>query len=264
MLGTSFLWWNKPSDVLRPIVLQTDTTIADILTQAGYPARHPYRRTPLDFISREEWAVSLMWSHDIYILRRMRLSLFARPITTRPYNRIPSVNWPAIPFSVALGAVLFSLPYFAIFVSAWNFSFPNPAERTLWRISSLIPLCFSILAIPPGYFLSPAARKKEANLVQDDRIIDSDSEAQPCEPDSSKTPAWRNKFCKVISRMENNSPDRDPNLRVPLVILIPLTILCAVYTLARVFILVEDGIGLRVLGSSAYETVEWAQWFPHF
>jgi hypothetical protein len=35
MLGTSLCWWRKPMDIGRPIILKTDTTIAEILHEVS-------------------------------------------------------------------------------------------------------------------------------------------------------------------------------------------------------------------------------------
>lgn len=39
--------------------------------------------------------------------------------------------------------------------------------------------------------------------------------------------------------------------------------LCALYLTFRIFIFVEDFIGLRALPPSAFETVEWTKFIPH-
>jgi hypothetical protein len=45
MLGTSICWWRKPKDIGRPIILKTDTTIAEILHEVS-KSKHEkeYRR----------------------------------------------------------------------------------------------------------------------------------------------------------------------------------------------------------------------------
>jgi hypothetical protein len=62
-LGATFCWWHKGADVGVPEYLTTQTTMADILKDGGDAAGKPYHRTPLDFISREEWHWSLYWAH---------------------------------------------------------------------------------------------------------------------------------------------------------------------------------------------------------
>jgi hypothetical protein len=57
--GTTYCWWNKAADVIVPGSLYTETTMAEILKDGGNAATRPYHRTPLDFISREEWHWSL-------------------------------------------------------------------------------------------------------------------------------------------------------------------------------------------------------------
>ena len=67
----------------------------------------------------------------------------------------------------------------------------------------------------------------------------------------------------VVARLRNNSPDGDPAMEVPLRMLIPVTTLCALYSISRAYILVEDILALRSLPSSVFQTVDWSQYLPH-
>jgi hypothetical protein len=68
----------------------------------------------------------------------------------------------------------------------------------------------------------------------------------------------------VAEKLRNISTPLDPELKVHLSILIPMTIGCATYCILRLYILVEDVIGLRDLPPSAFKTVEWTEYIPHF
>jgi hypothetical protein len=61
-----------------------------------------------------------------------------------------------------------------------------------------------------------------------------------------------------------NLSKEDPLLYIPLRIWVPITVTCALYSFARAYVLIEDIIGLRNLPKSAFETVSWMHWFPHF
>ncbi|PVH72032.1 hypothetical protein DL98DRAFT_596360 [Cadophora sp. DSE1049] len=78
--GTTFCWWYKAADVAVPEHLKTTHTITEIVIKGGPAASGIYHRTPLDFISREEWHWSLYWTHWINILRKMHIS-FEKPST---------------------------------------------------------------------------------------------------------------------------------------------------------------------------------------
>ena len=68
----------------------------------------------------------------------------------------------------------------------------------------------------------------------------------------------------VAEKLRNISTPLDPELKVHLSIFIPMTIGSAVYCILRMYIWVEDIIGLRDLPPSAFETVEWTKYIPHF
>lgn len=62
-LGTYYFWYYKPVDIGRAVVIKPNATIRQILLDAGDRAKAPYRRTPLDFVGREDWLWTLYWSY---------------------------------------------------------------------------------------------------------------------------------------------------------------------------------------------------------
>jgi hypothetical protein len=68
----------------------------------------------------------------------------------------------------------------------------------------------------------------------------------------------------VAEKLRNISIPLDPELKVHLLVLIPMTIGLAIYCIMRLYVLVEDIIGLRNLPPSAFKTVEWTKYIPHF
>lgn len=68
---------------------------------------------------------------------------------------------------------------------------------------------------------------------------------------------------RLCQRIRNNSFSDDPNLDVSLRLLVPATILAAVYCLGRMYNLVEDLAAFRTMPSSAFESVEWTSFIPH-
>lgn len=262
MLVTSYCWKHKPCDVERPIILKTDTEIADILIQAGDAARTPYRRTPLDFVSREEWCISLLWAYYVEILRSMRLGFCSREIKVRPINRMPSVNWPPLSLSGTLWYGLVTGIYSGVFLVGWNLTFPTDTERLLWRIAGIVTITFPVTVWPVECYLDRGLSVRNSSLPQKDPK-EYDCEAHTQYPYLSRKLSGLGKTKGFAARLRNNSPDKDPALDIELRALIPATILCALYTLARVYFLVEDVIGLRSLPSSLFETVDWMELVPH-
>jgi len=73
----------------------------------------------------------------------------------------------------------------------------------------------------------------------------------------------KRKLDEILEQLRNNSPDQDPAMYIPLKVWIPTTLLCAIYAISRLYVLIEDVIGLRQLPESAFETVKWASFLPH-
>lgn len=69
---------------------------------------------------------------------------------------------------------------------------------------------------------------------------------------------------RVLSKLKNIDPEQDPALEIPLRALIPISLVCVLYAVSRAFILTEDFIGLRSLPKSAFETVSWSKYIPHW
>src|SRR5438045_543931 len=174
MIGTSFCWMRKPTDIRIPTILECGTPISDILLAEEELASQPYKNTPLDFVSRDERLISLHWAYDQNILRKMHLPLFGRMIKVRPINRIPTDNWPSIDTTFAMFAFAFSLAYSAIFVSAWNYPFPSFPEALLWRISSVgtMVLILVTITIERSFFLHQRTREKciDENVCLEENI----------------------------------------------------------------------------------------------
>ena len=241
--------------------LDTAWRFADflLLNQAGIGTQNTYERTPLDFINREEWFMSLLWSCFNGILANIYLGGIAtRRIKVRPIDRIPSDNWLPSPMSTALAGGTLIVAYSTLFITAWNLSFPTEIERILWRVASIITLIFGVVGtIVAAYchcLLLPSWTAPTLPFVgQGERISTS----------HIKLSSSGIRANKLTAKLRNNSPDGDPALEIPLRMLIPVTILCACYCVSRAYILIADAICLRSLPSSAFKTVEWSQYFPH-
>lgn len=145
--------------------------------------------------------------------------------------------------------------YSATFTTGWNLFFPTEIERILWRVSSLFNLGFG--AVGGSIIWYWLRLHKPSNDRQDlNRIA--------ITTDKKRVSSWLKAIHQTASSFRNISPTRDPQLDVPLRFLIPMTLLCAIYCLFRAYILLEDFIGLRRLPASAYDSVDWSIYFPHF
>ncbi|KAK2606913.1 hypothetical protein N8I77_005635 [Diaporthe amygdali] len=91
-LLSMFFWRHKPADVETAEILYTNATMKEILVAGGEAAREPYRQTPLDFVSRQEWS----WSKYLAHFQNATVARFrSRSV---PIDHISSATTPQIPF----------------------------------------------------------------------------------------------------------------------------------------------------------------------
>ncbi|KUJ17412.1 uncharacterized protein LY89DRAFT_684463 [Mollisia scopiformis] len=273
--GTSFCWWNKGADVAVSVKLETTSTMVQIVKDAGDAAAAPYHRTPLDFISREEWHWSLYWTHWINILRVMHINFAPRAL---PHDRLENTIWLNITARGAFPAfVVMCLAYTAIFVAAWNAYFPTYAEQIIWRISSLsliatVVLYFVITAF--AWVVCPALHryfhpKATSRLEVSPQSSSSENKGKPAPIHQLQTPPFkrlkpRSRLSAIAASLRNNSVLKDPLLDVPLKATLPIYVVAFFYCSSRTLILILDMIQLRSLPTSAFDTVNWGAFLPHF
>lgn len=142
-----------------------------------------------------------------------------------------------------------------IFATAWNFYFPTNVEKLLWRISSIYFIVYGAIGDIYIWFWDQSTLKKGK-----DRITPLPLQEQAHQ--RKKMLIW-DQINHFADKLRNLSPDKDPELAIPLRIWSFPTLLCALYCFGRTYILVEDLIGLRRLPADAYTTVEWSQYIPH-
>lgn len=286
--GTTFCWWHKGADVAVPEKLTTTHTMAQILIDGGPSVTGIYHRTPLDFISRDEWHWSLYWTHWINILRKMHINFAPKSL---PHDRLENTIWLDIKARGALPAfILTSLLYSGIFLAGWNDHFPTKTEQTLWRIASLamttaVALYFIITAfayvVYPAmdrYFkslkpsiteaealhssphISPTENSSPSSSTKTPRVIPGGTEVHDNEIPEKTERSW---ISRMSARLRNNSVSKDPMLDVPLKATIPMYGVGFLYCAARTLIILLDITQLRSMPVSAYTTVDWGSFVPH-
>lgn len=256
-VATTFCWYNKPADVRTPEFIATDTTIEQILADAGDVAKGPCRYTPLDFVTRKEWPWSLYWSNWTNILRKLHIVIYEK---RRPVDRFQNTLIYE-PSMLGYGIfLLLTVIYASIFICGWNYKFPTVTEQHLWRISSVAVLISAFLFWAVGHFafsVYPTHIRPFLEARKCERVID--EEASP-------NPTWirfKRRARRVGDRIKNNSIERDPDLTVPLKAILPMYVIGVVYCHARAYIFLEDILQLRSLPASAYSTVDWIDFWPH-
>ncbi|WZH44166.1 hypothetical protein QYS62_005184 [Fusarium acuminatum] len=290
LFGTAWCWKDKPSDVGTTITLHSSTSIEDIIIREGRQPDQRYYQTPLDFVSRDETALNLAWQYYNELTRKILFSPFSRRVAHVPWDRNPGDIFLRMDFDLELVGVAFILAFCAVFLSAWNFAFPTSVERDLWRVASIYMLIYGFVGalwmeLCMWIFVPQNRLTKgpEPSLVEQDLA----QRPHPVQDWHHRFQQWRksrkrkiqgsrdlDEDCLVRRRpakgifdflktSHNISHGRDPYMGVQVGFIIITSVLCITYCVFRVFIFVEDFIGLRALPPSAYETVEWTKFIPH-
>lgn len=260
-LGIAFFWWHKPADAVLGKLIVTDLSINDILKTEGQMP-DTWKRTPLDFLSRKEWWWSRCWANFLNILRHMKISFGS---VVKPSDRIQDSTPKKLSNKYMYTTVGLAFGYFSVLFVGWDYSFPTVTEQLLWRLACVMMMVtLSALAI--------VARLVDTFPASPCHAVGSGSASGHSQPKCLesgcrlKRPARLGHMAKrvgdALNRVRNNSVDKDPELYVPLKIILPIYAIAGLYLLARMYILVADVIELRLLPASAYSTVNWQKYWP--
>ncbi|KAI5460826.1 hypothetical protein BGZ63DRAFT_414924 [Mariannaea sp. PMI_226] len=288
LFGSAWCWKDKPSDVATAIPVHASVTLEEILSTAGPRARNPYYHTPLDFVSREETALELVWQYYNELARRILFSPFSRRVKTVPWDRIPGDSFLRMDLIFEFIGGVFVFLFGAVFFLSWNSEFPSATERLLWRMASIYMMTYSIVGSVWMWFSlsvfiprSRAARNLEKSIVEESlpphvllrlhsRLQEQlDSRTQPLGKHAEIARQMTGYVMEskgvlaFFSKSHNISRDKDPRMAVPVGYLVFTSLLCGLYLVFRGYILVEDVVGLRSLPPSAYESVDWLVFLPH-
>ncbi|OIW26586.1 hypothetical protein CONLIGDRAFT_706922 [Coniochaeta ligniaria NRRL 30616] len=267
-LFTYFCWRHKPQDVSCPIIIRPKIPLADILVQAGPVAARPYSYTPLEFARRKAHWFEHMWRYCFeHQFWRYCFDLFHFPrfIGWHPVERPITKIWDDQFYDITPGAnalLLFvQFGFASIHCVAWHFHFPSDGERLMWRICSIYVVCAMACTWALMYWTFRAwpwiVRRLDGRQATNPSLLS----RLYWRWRSSMPRRWLKWAFKAIC---NNSTYGDPDEKVPLftgVIFLPLA---ALYVCARMYIILEDIINLRDLPTSAYESVDWSSFLPHF
>lgn len=228
-LNSLFFWYHKPLDVQFPIALQTESRIADILSDAGNRASQPYSRTPLDFLKSPPVSTSIVapfW-FGVGVVVNLDKESNVRPL--RRFGNSKTRPPAGITIRETIYGILFEFVYFGVHLASWNQLFPTQAELVLWRVSNLVLmglLALYLIAIPIGMVSSkPFSRRWLPNEVDTPLAV------------AAQLPRW----AQVM-------------IHIPIL---------AAYLLARSYILLEGLISLRALPLKAYVDITWTSFLPH-
>lgn len=225
-----FFWWHKPKDVGVPVFVECKYSIATILAENGRSGNE-YVNTPLDFVA-----------HSTRFCERRR-TLRSFDLEKRGQDsgmqRIPLQRIPDDDFMLSLPCLLIyllaipAMIHSCIHLAGWNFAYPTPIEKLLWRISSIVLAAGSSICVAVIRLLTKLGYEGEYNLawawVNADRKRSNNSDH------------------KVFSAFGDSF----------------LTLCTLILVIVRCFIITEAIISLRKLPADVFETPDWANFIPH-
>jgi hypothetical protein len=217
-------------------------------------------RTPLEYLSPEQFGINLHWSYYTRLAAMFHIRVFSRPVTSRPWDRFPSDTWlcPSLVwiFPACCVTVIFSI----MFIAGWNFYFPTPTERTMWRVFSVYHATFSIYGA--AYYLFEVYRSKEqsSTLSYSHQQLNLIEERHGLFTHTGRGWIHRPIFASFLEKWHETLPNQDPEDRISLRVLIPVTITCALYVICRLFIYAEDFVSLREQQSGVYNSTSLFVW----
>ncbi|KAL6403896.1 oxidoreductase [Ilyonectria robusta] len=268
MFSTSILWYAKPS-ITQPRTISTkeNKTIAAIrdFARSNTHSNMPdtWYQTPLEFIGEERFRINAHWQYYVKVTHKLHLWIVSRPIKVRPWDRFPSDLWicPDLVFAPVAAAIL--VGFSVLFLPAWNFHFPTPTEQLLWRICSTYHAVFSLYG--GGYYLIEMFRNRRQFLRRvrgpplERAIPLQDLESQRTVQVDEQPNTFRERILRSvvdwIKDCRNISDGRDPNMAIPLRILFPVSITCALYVACRFYIYFEDFFSLRAQPAGVFLSV---------
>ena len=228
-LCTFIVWRQKPQDVTEPIRLTPKATMAEILVQAGPMAAEPYSYTPMDFAARRRHWFGKIWSYLWHIPEHLGIHLHPRK---RPIDKIWDDEFTEVGFFGSFVLAFVQFGFAGIHVAAWNFHFPTDAERLLWHVATLYIVASMVLTwLILSYAFDFRLRIREY-----------------------WDPGLKGERQSLPGIHESDVPFSS-KLTIPL---------GALYMFARASILLEDLVNLRQLPVSAYSSVNWNAFIPHF
>ena len=164
----------------------------------------------------------------------------------RPIQRILNDRFPMNPYSIQNYLLCFAtLVFTAIHVAGWNFDFPTPSERLLWRICSLL-----LFGITVAFWIFETTASW------------------------TRLGRWKALYLYIFNRKaleahkrritQRNMTVKRESTELPLPWeFATITPLAIVYGVARFYLIGEAFAELRNMEGTVYVKVEWTNFIPH-
>lgn len=218
-------------------------------------------QTPLDYLSQDHFSINIHWNYYTRLAYILRVRIFTRPVKSRPWDRFPSDTWfcpswePTIP--VFLSMIFFSI----LLLIAWNFHFPTPVERNIWRACGVYNVAWNFYG--GAYYLLEMLKSRKESLPSLHfhwyRRENSEDTEHPRL--NSEKPFWKLPLMRrFLNLWEDALPPQDPVDRISLRVLMPISIICLLYIPCRLYIYIEDFISLREQPAHVYRGTDLLGW----
>ena len=225
-LHSSWFWRNKPLDVAEPITIVCEQNIRSIVHGASTSdgPHVEYIRTPLEFLDLEA-RTSYVETFFYCMNVAMNQKEKIRPGPITSFSNSTVSHKGLMAVGIVVGYIFGTL-YFGIHLAAWHFHFPSYVESWLWRSCSIVLAFFATMY---EFGCWPGNHLGKYFL--------------PGQPSTAIE----------IGRAL-------PKQVVRFGIWPFLVISCC----ARTYIIVEGFVSLRALPATAFESVNWWNFMPHF
>ena len=185
------------------------------------------------------------------------------PLKRGPIETIPDDNFPPLSQRAMIILFIFQSTYGAVYLAGWNFQFPTPIERLLWRIITLCTMSAILIYWPMdlyAFYLHEHVKSQFRNWTRT-RDANMDLEAAPLS--LLKKPPVKKRARNLAAHLRNNSSLFDHDMNIPLKAVVPMGVLAFCYGFSRLYIILEGCLSMRAQPPSAYQTVNWALFWPH-
>jgi hypothetical protein len=260
-VATTIAWYHKPADVKTQHIIELNASVSELHANAGLDNIYYWYDTPLDFLNPEKAYYGVIWDYCLNILFRI---FMIRRSSQRPITRRPDDNFPAVSRIGMVVVVIPGIISWGANLMAWNLDFPTSLEKYMWRASSLTLIATVFIVILYHQIITcffPKWKKKAS-----DRFAANYRRTTDLEPTASKvkfSEKVRSSKERVVLWLSNNSFNSDPSWTIELRTLLPGLIFGALYTISKLYLLVEDLIGFRGQNPGVYKLVNWGGFLPH-
>lgn len=154
---------------------------------------------------------------------------------------------------------LFQTTYGGVYLSGWNLHFPTPVEQLLWRVITVCTMSAICFYWPMNLYAFYLHNHVKSRVRSWTGTRDKGTEAAPV----LEKPPVKKRHRNLAARLRNNSSLFDQAMDIPLKAVFRMGALAFCYGFSRVYIILEGWLSMRAQPASAYQTVDWALFWPH-